>query len=270
MKSPFPGMDPYLKQHWADVHHRLTTCACDQLQPRLPGQLRARVEERVFVEIDEGVYRAVHPDVGVVEYPRGPGEAAAVEAGVAVDEPLVLHLDDEPTRQGYLEIIDVASGNRVVTVIEFLSPTNKVPGEGQDLYLRKQREVLAARASLVEIDLTRSGQRVLSVPPERIPPSYRTTYQAVVRRCWQPDRAEVYRMPLERALPRVRVPLRQTDAAGAASLDRPVLRQRALRRPGLPGRPRPAARSARRGLGRRMAAGDGGAVVSQQVGGATP
>lgn len=212
MKSPFPGMDPYLEQHWLDVHHGLVIYSRDQLQLRLPGQLRARVEERVFVETEEGEYRAVHPDVRVVEYPRGPGEAATAEAGVAVDEPLVLHLDDEPTRQGYLEIVDVASGNRVVTVIEFLSPTNKVPGEGQDLYLRKQREVLAARASLVEIDLTRSGRRVLSVPPERIPPSYRATYQAIVRRAWQPNRAEVYRMPLDRALPKVRVPLRETDA----------------------------------------------------------
>ncbi len=212
MKSPFPGMDPCLEQHWLDVHHRLTTYACDQLQPRLPSQLRARIEERVFLETDGGECRVVHPDVRVVEYPRGSGEAAAAEAGVAVDEPLVLHLDDEPIRQGYLEIVDVASGNRAVTVIDFLSPTNEVPGEGQDLYLRKQREVLAARASLVEIDLTRSGRRVLSVPPERIPPSYRTTYQAVVRRAWQPNRAEVYRMPLERAIPKVRVPLRQTDA----------------------------------------------------------
>jgi len=25
MKSPFPGMDPYLEQHWRSVHHRLLT-----------------------------------------------------------------------------------------------------------------------------------------------------------------------------------------------------------------------------------------------------
>lgn len=53
-----------------------------------------------------------------------------------------------------LEIVDVGSGNRVVTVIEFLSPTNKLAGPGQALYVQKQKEVLAAGASLAEIDLT--------------------------------------------------------------------------------------------------------------------
>jgi hypothetical protein len=34
MHSPFPGMDPYLEQpgRWPDVHHRLITAVCDQLQ----------------------------------------------------------------------------------------------------------------------------------------------------------------------------------------------------------------------------------------------
>lgn len=211
MKSPFPGMDPYLEQFWRDVHHRLVTYACDQLQPRLPGQLRARMEERVFVETEQDDHRVIYPDVHVVEQPNAKAPGAAGEADMAVKEPLILLLDDEPTTQGYLEIVDVGSGNRVVTVIEFLSPSNKVPGQGQDIYLRKQQEVIAAGASLVEIDLTRTGRRVLSVPPERIPPSHRTLYQAVVRRGWQPNKAEIYRMPLDRALPPIRVPLRQTD-----------------------------------------------------------
>jgi hypothetical protein len=50
MPSPFPGMDPYLEESWGDVHHRLITYAADQLQTTLPKDLRARVEERVFVE----------------------------------------------------------------------------------------------------------------------------------------------------------------------------------------------------------------------------
>jgi hypothetical protein len=130
---------------------------------------------------------------------------------VVVAEPLVLHLPHEPMTQGYLEIVDVASGNRVVTVIEFLSPSNKISGEGQDLYLEKQSEVLAARASLVEIDLTRAGRRVLSVPPEQIPRSHRTIYQVCVRRGWKLPDAEVYRVPLQERLPVIRIPLRETD-----------------------------------------------------------
>ena len=49
MKSPFPGMDPYLEGHWGDLHHRLIQYAGDALQPGLPNDLRAWVEERVFL-----------------------------------------------------------------------------------------------------------------------------------------------------------------------------------------------------------------------------
>ena len=40
----------------------------------------------------------------------------------------------------------------VVTVIEFLSHTNKLSGAGQESYRKKQSEILASNASLVEID----------------------------------------------------------------------------------------------------------------------
>lgn len=202
MKSPFPGMDPYLEEYWPDVHHSLVTYTRDQIQPLLPGDLRARVEERVFLESQGDGYRMIYPDVHVVEEPRG----------VAVEEPLIVHLSDEPMTQGFLEIVDASSGNRVITVIEFLSPTNKLPGAGQESYLAKQKEVLAAGASLVEIDLTREGRRVLSTPSGRIPPRYRTTYQICVRRAWKPLQAEIYPAPLRQRLPVIRIPLRQTDS----------------------------------------------------------
>ncbi len=50
MSSPFPGMDPYLKAHWRDVHTRLMTYLCDQIQDQLPANLVARVEESVCYE----------------------------------------------------------------------------------------------------------------------------------------------------------------------------------------------------------------------------
>jgi hypothetical protein len=128
-----------------------------------------------------------------------------------VAEPVILQVENEPLIQRYIEIVDAASGNRVVTVIEFLSPTNKIPGEGQNLYLRKQREVVDARVNLVEIDLTRTGERNLALPPNYIPPEYRTTYQICVRRATNPFSAEVYMAPLSERLPGIRIPLRATD-----------------------------------------------------------
>lgn len=212
MASPFPGMDPYLEQHWGDVHHRFITYACDQLQSRLPRDLRARVVERVFVESEQGVERSIYPDVRVVERGKEKAPFPAAESALAVAEPLVLHLDDEPVTEGFIEILDVGSGKRVVTVIEVLSPSNKRAGEGQNLYLQKQRECKQGRVSRIEIDLLRAGRRVLAVPPQRIPPSHRTTYQVCVCRGWQPRRAEIYPVPLRERLPIIKVPLRETDA----------------------------------------------------------
>jgi len=165
-------MDPYLEGHWRDVHHRLVTYACDQIQTRLPPDLRARVEERVFLEAE----------------------------------------GSEPVTEGYIEIVDAGSGNRVVTVIEFLSPSNKVPGEGQVLYRRKQQEMLAAKVSLVEVDLTRGDRRVLPIPEALVPLAHRTAYLACARRGRNPLVAEFYPIRLADRLPAIRIPLRETDA----------------------------------------------------------
>jgi hypothetical protein len=212
MASPFPGMDPYLEQFWRDVHARLIIYAADQLQGNLPSDLRARVEERVVVEpgvSDE--LRSVYPDIRVVERGRGRSEAAATEPDVAVLEPVTLRLESEPMTETCIEIIDVGSGKRVVTVIEVLSLANKLPGEGRDQYRQKQEELKAGRVSLVEIDLLRAGRRRLGVPYERVPISHRTPYQACVRRGWDPNAVQIYGVPLRHRLPVVKIPLRQTD-----------------------------------------------------------
>src|SRR6476469_4241922 len=140
MPSPFPGMDPYLEAHWRDIHARLIIYASDALQGVLPGALRARVEERVLLETPKGLGdHPLFPDVRVVEYTSKRGLETWPETGVAVAEPLLV--ETETVTEPFLEIIDRESGNRVVTVIEFLSPSNKSPGPNREQYLRKQREV---------------------------------------------------------------------------------------------------------------------------------
>jgi hypothetical protein len=75
-----------------------------------------------------------------------------------------------------------------------------------------QREVLDAGANLVEIDLTRSGRRIFAIPPNYIPPKYRTTYQVCVRRASKSTTAEIYQAPLTKRLPTIRIPLRPDDS----------------------------------------------------------
>ena len=212
MPSPFPGMDPYLEQFWRDIHARSIIYAADQLQAHLPPDLRARVEERVVVEPALGTARSVYPDIRVVERGRGRATTRVAESAPAVAEPLIIYASDESITESFIEIIDVGSGRRVVTVIEVLSLANKLPGEGQELYRRKQRELRDGQVNLVEIDLLRAGDRVLAVGAWRIPASHRTLYQVCVYRavaalpCY-----EIYRVPLRERLPTISLPLRSTD-----------------------------------------------------------
>ncbi|MEQ1829163.1 MAG: DUF4058 family protein, partial [Pirellula sp.] len=67
MKSPFPGMDPYLERHWQDVHSTFMVYAKQQLNQQLPAELRARVEESLAVESDDGRSKVVYPDISVTE-----------------------------------------------------------------------------------------------------------------------------------------------------------------------------------------------------------
>ena len=164
MNSPFPGMDPFLELHWGDVHSRLITYLSDALQPHLPDDLRARIEERVFVESDLGHSRLVIPEVRVFESTHRQGglnsggtaiaELTDVEATEV--EQFVFNLHGLEITEGFIEIRE-RGGGRVVTVIEILSRANKFPGLGQEMYRQKQDEVLQSNASLVEIDLVRGA-----------------------------------------------------------------------------------------------------------------
>jgi hypothetical protein len=211
MKSPFPGMDPYLEARWGDIHTRLTVYASNQLNAQLPSSLRATVEEAVAVIEEDEPGRTIYPDVRVSEQPETSGGAAVATAAVVVAEPYRVTVQDEPQTWRHIEIVETGIGGRVVTAVEFLSPGNKVGSQAQLNYIRKQREFLNARVNLVEIDLIRAGNYVLSLPEERLPAACRSSYVACVRRAAEWNVAEIYAMPLRQPLPNIRVPLRPTD-----------------------------------------------------------
>lgn len=213
MKSPFPGMDPYLEKHWRDVHSRLVHNAANAIQRQLTGGLRARIDERLIIEQDRQAKRAIFPDVQVIEHGLDGGVAVAdVSGGVAIAEPLVLRLPTQERREGFVEIIDPASGGRVITLLEFISSANKAAGKAQRVYLEKQDEAIAAGVNLVEIDLTHGGSHVLLFHPAQIPRECRAVYFASVWRATSgPWRVEVYPIALRERLPAIRIPLRPED-----------------------------------------------------------
>lgn len=213
MGSPFPGMDPYLEAHWGDVHTSLCTYARDHLRPQLPGDLRARVEEYVAVESDEADEESgFYPDVGVVERPQASSPAAAAGSVGIAAQPLIVPMHPGPETLREVLIVDRRAGGRVVTAIEFLSPSNKLNAAGRRGYRRKQREFLDAGVNLVEVDLLRAGPYVLAVPVSNLPDEYRWPYRISVVRASRPEQAEVYRLSLREPLPAIRVPLRESDS----------------------------------------------------------
>ncbi len=209
MPSPFPGMDPYLEAHWGDVHSSLVLYARDQLQPVLPQDLRARVEERLVVTAESDYKRSIQPDVRVFEG-RLKRRRPAKDGGVMLAEPMVIELDGEPKTQRFLEIREASAGSRLITVVEVLSPSNKAPGKTRAQYRQKQEELLEAGVSLVEIDLLRGGDWVVAVPRDFFDAREETPYRVVVRRGWR-TAVEYYPLSLRDKLPAIRIPLREAD-----------------------------------------------------------
>lgn len=212
-------MDPYLERHWGDIHHSLVQYARDQLQEQLPDELHARLEERVFVDSATAPDRSIFPDVRIIERSRRFQAAAPLpveqtepdDGGVAVAEPILVHYQEESMTEGFIEIRDGRSGNRVVTVIEVLSLANKTGKNGMAEYLKKQEEVLAGDVNLVEIDLLRKGRRVTALPQRAITALQRKAYQICVCRASAPSVYEFYPVTLRERLPRIRIPLRPED-----------------------------------------------------------
>lgn len=224
MKSPFPGLDPYLQRYWGDVHHSFIQYTRDALQPGLPGDLRARVEERIYVEDPPGETRRAVPDVLISELSRprrsDGGGTAVLKVGdeEAVAQPHVFQYPNPPFTEGFIEIRE-RGGGRVVTVIEFLSPANKVAGIGMRKYLEKQQEVVHSSANLVEIDLIRGGRYVLALPEERLDPEMRAKLMACITPPGR-QRHELFIIWLRQRLPVLPIPLRPGDPAMRLDLQR--------------------------------------------------
>ncbi len=178
MPSPFPGMDPYLEhpRFFHGFHNKLITYIEEQLQPLLPEAYYADSRQRVWLELTR---RSVEPDVKVMREreaahrSRSPGGVAVAEPVVRTDfeasQPVLITLEDVVGGEHietFLEIHSRRGGqDRLIAVIEVVSPSNKTPShQGFEQYRQKQREVLAGQPHLIEIDLLRKGTHVTAVP----------------------------------------------------------------------------------------------------------
>jgi len=216
MPSPFPGMDPYLEDPvlWQGVHQGIIGAARAVLNTVLPMGYVADIGERVYI-LEPG--RSIYPDVAVFEQPPPPATGQRGAPGTAVatpsDPPWVLTVEPAEIREVFIKIVPVGRESHVVTVIEVLSPSNKTAGsEGRELYLTKQREVLASQTHLIEIDLLRSGEHTVAPPRAHLLGKGAWDYLAVLHRGGQGRRYEIWTMTVRERLRRILVPLADGDA----------------------------------------------------------
>jgi len=210
MPNPFPGMNPYLEspEFWPEVHSRLIVAIADALVPQLVPKYRVAIEKRIYQIKGEQSLLVGIPDVSIQRNatPRNSSTSnVAVAARTTAPLKVTLPMFEE-VREGYLEIIDIAS-KEVVTAIEVLSPANKRPGEGRKMYEEKRDKVFGSRTHLVEIDLLRSYQP-LPVFGDNIEGSYRI----LVSRADCRPTADLYLFNLPDAIPAFPLPLRRGDA----------------------------------------------------------
>ncbi len=199
---------------WRGVHHRLITYMADTLSQCLPPRYLADIEERLYVVQS---FRALWPDVLVKRRPR---TRVPVKAGPALraegrlgngDEPVLLSIEPAEIAEAFIEIRVAGDKHRVVTVIEFLSPSNKSAGTpGRSQYLKKQRRILRSRTHLLEIDLLRRGLHTVAAPLDLLTQQATWDYLISLQRGGH-DTCEAWPVTLRQRLPRVRVPLEDKD-----------------------------------------------------------
>lgn len=175
MASPFPGMDPYLEDDtlWPTFHHHLVACLYQALLPGLVDRYRARVTTRTYM----------------------------------TELVLFTSIIREERREEVIEIRQRGDG-RLVTILDVVSPANKLTAPGRQAYLDKRQEGRRANANLVEIDLVLQGQPLLEYSREGLAD---LDYAVTVTRATQPDRFEIYAATLQKRLPRFRMPLSADD-----------------------------------------------------------
>jgi len=205
-------MDPYLEHPalWEGFHARFVVTIANLLQPHLDPRYVASVEERVFIESPQQRI----PDVWIQKTPTIESSSPVITepaAAVATDTAIVVEVEELEIRQKRVEILDAYNEMKLVTVIEVLSPTNKRSGPGRESYLAKQHEVLGQDCHLVEIDLLRQGDRVISVPAWKLLDLAPFHYVACVSRWPCRTRFELYPRSLPERLPRIAIPLTSPD-----------------------------------------------------------
>lgn len=224
MRSPFPGMDPYIEAYglWNDFQRSLIAQIKENLARSVPDDYVVRFGQRSYValvtsdEIGLPDRRSLQADVAIAFSPRksrsasgGATAVADLPATTAADSPVAMRtLLEVEFRESFVEVYELRPERLLVTTVEVLSPSNKrYKSPGWFRYCRKRQAHLEGYANLVEIDLLRRGRRM---PMEDEWPD--SPYYVLVSRKPAAPQCTVWPASCLRPLPEIPVPLSPPDA----------------------------------------------------------
>jgi hypothetical protein len=209
-------MDPYLEGVlWPDVHQALAAEIRTRLAPAIRPRYVARLAiKTVHGEMTEEEVNVIYPDVEIVRRRSALADPSrlALQSAVqtlTVTPPIKLPVLGYQQRMVTVEVYLVES-NELVACIEVLSPANK-RGFGLRQYSQKRQRLHKARVHLLEIDLTRRGQRPITAAGNL---DTRVVQQApYLVTLWRADHrlTEAWLIAWQDRLPVVAVPLRAPD-----------------------------------------------------------
>jgi hypothetical protein len=205
--SPFPGMDPYTEARslWKGIHTQLIgELSTHQLPPLLAPAYFVDAEPSLQIRSERDIY----PDIQIITTPQ-PLPSRPAGLGLAVAEPtatiVTIPDSEEDGEEESAIFIREASSERLVTVIEIISYSNKAAGsEKRGRYLLKRRELLASGVHLVEVDLLRWGRRLVSTLPGQ-------PYHILISRADEQPHSKVWSFGLADAIPNTPLPLIAPD-----------------------------------------------------------
>jgi hypothetical protein len=215
MPSPFPGMNPYLEQIevWHDFHERVCPLVAELLTAQVRPHYIVKIDEHIYIhELPAGSRTlAGRSDIEVARLHGNGGFRAATSVLEAPAHVRLPAIDIE--RVSFVEVRDRAS-RQLITVIEFLSPSNKMSGPYREQYIAKRSQVLASPVHFVEVDLLRGGPRM---PFEKL---RKCDYYAMVSRAEERPRADIWQLRLRQPLPTIPIPLQAAHADAELDLQR--------------------------------------------------
>ncbi len=217
MRSPFPGMDPYLEDpiFWSSFHNRFLVAIADTIAPHLQPKYYVEIEARTYLDDGEDDILVGIPDTVVLARSQQSRTLIAPSStSTAVQtKPQKVQIPVELERkERYLQVRELGT-DAVITTIELLSPTNKRTGEGRDTYEAKRRSILSSRSHLVELDLLRSGN-----PMSMRGMTGNMSYRILVSRANHRPTADLYGFTLRDRMPTFSLPLQEPDENLAVDL----------------------------------------------------